>query len=84
MDRIFIPPLVRVARAGQCILPPDSALRALSVQVESVLAGGATSYFETGLAALLSMKAQTVEPHAEEARSAVSKYGVALAQPITT
>jgi hypothetical protein len=39
--------------------------------------GGATSPFETGLKALLRMRAQTTEPHAEEARSAVSKYEVA-------
>jgi hypothetical protein len=58
-----------------------------------VCAGGATSYFETGLfsrlahaairrllgaAALLSMRLQRpLCPHAEEARSAVSKYEVA-------
>jgi len=41
--------------------------------------GGATSYFETGLKALLSMRAQALEPHAEERRSRVSKYEVALA-----
>jgi hypothetical protein len=71
----------------------------LSVQLESVPAGSATSYIETGLfsrlahvayrrllgaAALLSMRAQALEPHAEEARSAVSKYEVAPAQPNPT
>jgi hypothetical protein len=45
--------------------------------VESVPVGGATSYFETGFGALLSMRTRTLEPHAEEARSAVSKYEVA-------
>jgi hypothetical protein len=67
--------------------------------VESGPASGATSYFETGLfsrlahaavrrllgaAALLSMRAQALEPHAEEARSAVSKYEVAPVQPNPT
>jgi hypothetical protein len=35
-------------------------------------------------APLLSMRARALEPHAEEARSAVSKDEVALAQPNTT
>jgi hypothetical protein len=52
--------------------------------VESVPVGGATSYFETGLAALLSMRTQMLEPHAEEAHSAVSKYEVAPVQPNPT
>jgi hypothetical protein len=67
--------------------------------LESGPTGGATSYFETprfsrlahaafrrllDAAGLLSMRARALEPHAEEARSAVSKYEVALAQPITT
>jgi hypothetical protein len=67
--------------------------------MESLPVGGATSYFETGLlsrlahaacrrllgaAALLSMRAQVLEPHAEEAHSAVSKYEVAPVQPNPT
>ncbi len=39
---------------------------------------GATSYFETGLAALLSMRLQRLCPHAEERRSRVSKGEIAL------
>jgi hypothetical protein len=64
-----------------------------------VCAGGATSYFETGLfsrlahaairrllgaPALLSMRLQRPCPHAEERHSRVSKYEVAPVQPSPT
>ncbi len=43
----------------------------------STLNDGATSYFETGLMALLSMRLYRLFPHAEEPRRGVSKYEVA-------
>ena len=62
---------------GVCRLREFLDFRVLSVRLESVPDGSATSYFETGLTALLSMRLQRLCPHAEERRSRVSKYELA-------
>jgi hypothetical protein len=58
--------------------------KALSVHFGIMSGGRCDLILRDAATPLLSMRARALEPHAEEAQSAVSKYEVALDQPNTT